>query len=155
MNSGNNHFFIGKAQPIDTVIVQIASVFAQDPAYKELPFGHFNGLLNIVRYERYLVCSVNYKIVGALLYHTLPYSEALNCIFENRMPTKQSLDLNGDAIYIVGIAGLHLLQLIKKFVEQNKGKVVLFERHWHSKRDVSIKRFGYFDRSGRLRGMDI
>lgn len=146
---------IGKLSPIDSGIVQALFVLSSDPAYEQMVFSQVKGLISVMYRDRYLAAVQQQRCRGILLYETLSHEAALSCIMESRGPQQSEFDRQGEAIYIAAIAGEHIRLLLKAFIQQHKGKLILFERHYHHYKKERINRFGYYDKQGRLRGKMI
>lgn len=142
----------GHIQPIDTGIVQILTLFAQEPAYQGMPFVRVLEMVQTLKEGRYLACVSGGVCAGVVLYVHVSSATARTCVEENRLPRNDEVCTRGEAICMTAIAGVNTRTLARRFFAMNLGKVILYERHVRGGQFQESTSVAWVDRAGTLKG---
>lgn len=150
--SETNNIQFGYLQPIDSGIVNIIQLLAQDPAYAGIPFERVQEIIQTILEKRYFAAVHAETCIGVVLYVHISCDTARNCIIEKRQPYKEEIDPKGQDIFMTAITGKHVKQLTRTFIRRCQGRLILYERHNLMNNGKFSKDFCWIDRSGVIRG---
>jgi hypothetical protein len=141
----------GRLAPVDTAIVQILTLLAEDPAYADLRLKHVAQIVRVIRSGAYFAAVEAGVCCGVILFVRVPGAVARRCIAENRLPELSELHETGDSLCMTAVTGRQVKALAREFARCHAGSIILFERHIHDGAPAD-SRLGWVDRTGRIRG---
>lgn len=150
------HTRLGILKDNDNNFRMLCLWLAYQPTYQQVPLDRLRFVQSWLSAGRVLVATQGTDLVGVLAWTLLDSASALRAVSQRRIPDVSELGDAQDAIMISMVAANDreiLDGLIRRFVDMQKGRVIIYERHHLGGSKTAS--FGWFDRAGSIRGSDL
>jgi hypothetical protein len=146
------------ALPADDASFRAVCVFlAQHPMYAQMPLRRTLEIFHAIKLGQTLVAIDDSKrLLGLVLWKECGAQAAREAVQARKMPGGRSIVDHGEAAIATAFMALDNETgrvLWDRFIEQQRGRVLLYERHRPGRAAAAI--FKWIDKSGRLMGTDV